>query len=354
MKLHIGNIIKRLHKDVQENILIIEKTAMESGDEVYLVGGPLRDLLLNRDNIDIDIVVKNDGIQFATLLVKKIGGELTLYKERLTASLSLPNHKHIDIATMRTEVYDYPGALPKVKPTSEILKDLGRRDFTINAMAIRLNTKSEEDIIDPFNGYSDLQTSLIRILHQKSFIDDPTRIYRAIRFEVRFGFKIEEQTFKALKNALSLNVLKTISGQRCLKELNLFLAEENPFQMIKRAYELGAISSIISDQKSLDDTRIVFERIQGQKQINQESKRLLMLTSLFIHHTPSEITNLAEYFGMTKKQRNDILDTKLLLNLLKESPSKLPNIIKRYSDQARMLAYLITYDQSLLPYIKVQ
>jgi hypothetical protein len=98
----------------------------------------------------------------------------------------------------------------------------------------------------------------------------------------------------------------------------------------------------------------VFERIQGQKQINQESKRLLMLTSLFIHHTPSEITNLAEYFGMTKKQRNDILDTKLLLNLLKESPSKLPNIIKRYSDQARMLAYLITYDQSLLPYIKVQ
>ncbi len=351
MKIHIGNILGKLRSNVQEYIAIIEKTAAELKTEVYLVGGPLRDLLLNRDNIDIDIVVKDDGIEFATLLVNKTGGVLSLYKERLTASISLQDNLHIDIATMRTETYDHPGALPRVQPTSDIVEDLSRRDFTINAMAVRLNTNGEEDILDPFKGYADLTSSIIRVLHLKSFIDDPTRIYRAIRFETRFGFKIEDQTLKAMKTALSNNALKTVSGQRCIKEINLYLAEKNPFPVIKRAYELGVMSNVISDRKALDEIKDIFDRIEKKDKLDQENKRALMLTSLFIHHTPNEITNLSSYFGMTKKQRSTIIDTKLLLNLLKDSPSRLDSIIKRYGDHARMLAYLITDNKSLLPYI---
>jgi tRNA nucleotidyltransferase (CCA-adding enzyme) len=352
MKINIGNILEKLRSNVQEYIAIIEKTAAELNTEVYLVGGPLRDLLLNRDNIDIDIVVKNDGIEFAALLVNKTGGTLTLHKERLTASISLQDDSHIDIATMRTETYDRPGALPRVQPTSDIVRDLSRRDFTINAMAIRLNKSNEEEIVDPFKGYADLKSSIIRILHSKSFVDDPTRIYRAIRFETRFGFKIEDQTLKAMKTALSNNALKTISGQRCIKEINLYLAEKNPFPVIKRAYELGVMLNVISDHKALDEIKDIFDRIEKEGRLDQENKRLLMLTALFIHHTPNEITNLSSYFGMTKKQRSTIIDTKLLMNLLKDSPSRLDSIIKRYGDHARMLAYLITNNKSLLPYIQ--
>ena len=353
MKIHIGNSIKKLHKEVQEYIAAIDTTAGELNTEVYLVGGPLRDLLLNRDTADVDIAVKNDGIQFAALLANKLHAPLTLHKERLTASIVMPGNLHIDIATMRTETYDHPGALPRVQPASDIVQDLARRDFTINAMAVRLNTAGkQEEIIDPFKGYADLGSSVIRFLHVKSFVDDPTRIFRAIRFETRFGFTIEEQTLKYLKTALSGSALKTISGQRCIKEINLYLAEENPFTVIKRAYELGSMSTVIPDAGALEEIGEIFGKIEKEQRVARENKRVLMLTALFLHHTPNEITNLSSYFGMTKKQRSAILDTKLLLNLLKESPATLDSVIKRYSDHARMLAYLITSNKSLLPHLQ--
>ena len=353
MKIHIGNIIKKLHNEVQNYIAAIEETAGELNTEVYLVGGPLRDLLLKRNTIDVDIAVKNDGIQFAALLANNLRAPLTMHKERLTATIVMPGNLHIDVATMRTETYDNPGALPRVQPASDIVQDLARRDFTINAMAVRLNTKSkQEEIIDPFKGYADLESSVIRFLHVKSFIDDPTRIFRAIRFETRLGFTIEDQTLKHLKTALSNNALKTISGQRCIKEINLYLAEENPFPVIKRAYELGSLSTVISDARVLEEIRDIFGRIEKEQRVDRENKRVLMLTALFLHHTPNEITNLSSYFGMTKKQRSVILDTKLLLNLLKDSPATLDSVIKRYSDHARMLAYLITSNKSLLPHLQ--
>ncbi len=352
MKIHLGNSIRKLRDEVQERIATIEKTARELNTEVYLVGGPLRDLLLNKDNIDIDIAVKDNGIEFATLLVNKIGGVLTMHKERLTASILLSDNLHIDVATMRTETYDRPGALPRVQPAPDIVTDLSRRDFTINAMAVRLHTGGEEEIVDPFKGYADLQSSVIRFLHVKSFIDDPTRIYRSIRFETRFGFTIEEQTLKHMKTALSGNALKTISGQRSIKEINLYLAEKHPFPIIKRAYDLGVMHNVISDPKALEEIKGIFSRIEKEQGLDHENKRSLMLTALFLHHTPNEITNLSSYFGMTKKQRSAIIDTKLLLNLLKDSPSMLESVIKRYNDHARTLAYLITSNKALLPHLK--
>ena len=354
MKIRIGNVLKKLPAEIQAYIPIIKQTADELGTEVYLVGGPVRDLLLKRNHIDLDIMVKDDGIRFATLLAGRTGRNLTVYRERLTATVELPDNGHIDVATMRTETYDHPGVLPRVEATSDITRDLSRRDFTINAMAVQLNAGDQAELIDPFNGHDDLTLSLIRFLHPRSFIDDPTRIYRAIRFEVRFGFKIEDHTLKALKTAVSGNALKTISGQRQVKEFNLYLREPNPFLFINKAYELGAMAGIVSDHKALESIKKMFDKIMKEKNLNGENRRCLLFASLFLHHDTNEITNMAGHFGMTKKQRSTIIDTKLLMNILREDPSRLNSIIKRYGDHARMLAYIITDNKLLLPYISQQ
>ncbi len=351
MKVPLEKTIKNLSREVQEHLAAIVKAAEETKTDLYLVGGPLRDLLLHRNTIDIDIVVREDGLKFAAFLAGRTGGVLTLYKERLTASIALHGGLHIDVATMRSERYEHPGALPRVQAAPDIVQDLSRRDFTINAMAVRLAPGHEEELIDPFHGYTDLQSSVIRILHPKSFLDDPTRIYRAIRFESRFGFTIEEQTLRHLKTAVSGNALKTVSGQRCIKEINLYLAEEQPFPVIRRAYELGVLHDIITDPGVLDDIRDVFGKIQLEQRLDSKDRKLLMLTVLFLHRTPNDITNLSGYYGMTRKQRNVILDTKLLLSHLRENPSTLGSVIRRYSDHARMLAYLITSNTMLEPYL---
>lgn len=351
MKVPLEKTIKNLSKEVQEHLAAIVKAAEETKTDLYLVGGPLRDLLLHRNTIDIDIVVREDGLKFAAFLAGRTGGILTLYKERLTATVALSKGLHIDVATMRSEIYDRPGALPRVQPASDIVQDLSRRDFTINAMAVRLSSNPEEELIDPFHGYEDLQSSVLRFLHTKSFIDDPTRIYRAIRFETRFGFTMEEQTLSHLKTAVSGNALKTVSGQRCIKEINLYLAEEQPFPVIRRAYALGVLHDIITDPRALDEIREVFVRIQNEQRLDTQGRKLLMLAALFLHRSPNEITNLAGYYGLTRKQRSAIVDTKLLLNLLKDKPATLDSVIKRYSDHARMLAYLITSNESLEPYL---
>ncbi len=354
MKINTKNILSKLPDNIREYISIIKQTAEKINTVVYLIGGPVRDLLLNRKSIDLDIMVKDDALKFATLFASKSGGNLTIYKERLTATVAIPGSNSVDIAAMRTETYDRPGALPGVRSTSDIVKDLSRRDFTINAMALKLDAPDSTELVDPFNGYSDLKASVIRFLHSRSFIDDPTRIYRAIRFEIRFGFTIEEQTLKALKNAVSNNALKTISGQRCIKEINIYLKEKDPFVFINRAYEVGAMSNIISDHKALDDIGNTFKKIKNKKILNEEDKKLLLFASLFIHRTPNEVTNMAGYFGMTRKQRHTIIDTKLLVNILGGNPSKFDSIIKRYGNHARLLAYIITGDKLLLPYIKLQ
>lgn len=351
MKIQISNVVKKLPAGIQNYLPLIQETAAELNTEVYLVGGPVRDLLLKRSHIDLDIMVRDDGIRFATLLFAKTGGDLTTYRERLTATIALPDAGHIDIATMRTEVYDRPGALPRVEATSDINRDLSRRDFTINAMAVLLTADGKADLIDPFKGHEDLTSSLIRFLHPKSFVDDPTRIYRAIRFEVRFGFMMEDHTLKALKTAVSGNALKTVSGQRCIKEINLYLVEQDPFPFISRAYELGVLHGIVSDRQALDGIQGSFDRIKKEKKLTPETRQCLLFASLFLHLGTSEITNLAGIFGMTRKQRNTILDTKLLMHVLKTDPSRFETIIRRYGDHARQLAYIITDNKLLLPYI---
>ena len=207
-------------------IEIVGTIADELKIKAYIVGGPVRDKLLGMSNYDLDFVVEGDGIKFAEVLNKKLKGKLITYKAFGTATIELKG-KRIDVVTARKESYKYPAAYPIVKPGA-IKDDLFRRDFTINSMALAIDKKGLGRLVDFYGGQKDLTKGVIRVLHDKSFMDDPTRIFRAVRFSVRFGFKIEPHTKKLMKEAVLDGFLGEVNAGRIRKEMELFLKEKNP------------------------------------------------------------------------------------------------------------------------------
>ncbi len=222
----------------------------EIGDElnfpVFMVGGIARDLFLGIKNYDLDIVVEGDGIKFARELIGDSGGRIKSHEKFGTAIVILSDGFKIDVATARREFYEYPAAFPKVE-LSSIKKDLYRRDFTINAMAIQLNQKYFGKLIDFFGGQKDLSLGIIRVLYNLSFVEDPARIIRAIRFEQRYNFKMDRTTEDFLKKAIDDKLLSRLRKKRISEELILILKEENPLKSLKRMEELGALKYILPD-----------------------------------------------------------------------------------------------------------
>jgi tRNA nucleotidyltransferase (CCA-adding enzyme) len=207
--------------------------ARAHGLEVYLIGGPVRDLLLKLPNVDLDITVEGNAIRLADSFADLYrGAQVTRYPAFKTATVHLPDGTAVDFATARKETYVRGGAFPAVKP-SGIKDDLFRRDFTVNAMAISIDPKTWGRLYDPFGGKADLFLKRIRVLHKKSFLDDPTRILRAARFKARLGFRIEAKTLKLLKSAVRIKVLDTIKPQRYLKDFNKILKEPKSLEAIR-------------------------------------------------------------------------------------------------------------------------
>ena len=236
-----------MREQLPENVYQLLRDMGETGDEmgwsVFVVGGFVRELLIQRSNLDVDIVVEGDGIAFAYALAESEGGEVRRHRRFGTATVTLPDGFKVDIATSRTETYAHPGALPSVEPGS-IKDDLRRRDFTINALAIELNGDRFGELVDFFHGRSDLQNGYVRILHDLSFVDDPTRIFRAVRFEGRYGFSIEPHTEKLLEKSAAGGYLKRISGHRLRNEILLILKEENPVPAIRRLAHFDLVRHI--------------------------------------------------------------------------------------------------------------
>jgi len=213
---------------------------------VFMVGGFVRDLFLEIKNYDLDIVVEGEGIKFARELGKELGGRVRSYEKFGTAIVILTDGFKIDVATARREFYEYPAAFPKVE-LSSIKKDLYRRDFTINAMAIQLNEKYFGKLIDFFGGQKDLRKGIIRVLYNLSFVEDPARIIRAIRFEQRYNFKMDRTTEDFLKKAIDDKLLSRLRKKRITEELILILKEENPLKSLKRMEKLGALKYILPE-----------------------------------------------------------------------------------------------------------
>ncbi|UCD18840.1 MAG: CCA tRNA nucleotidyltransferase [candidate division WOR-3 bacterium] len=198
---------------------------VKSEYHAYLVGGYVRDSTLGRESIDIDVVVEGNAIAAARKLNEKIKGKIVAHVEFGTASINVDKLR-VDLASARTEKYQSPAHLPHVFP-STIVEDLNRRDFTINAIAMSISRENFGEIFDPFEGLADIKRKLIRILHRNSFIDDPTRIFRALRYKNRFGFKLEDDTERLMREAVKEGMVKKLSGQRILNELNLIFAEDS-------------------------------------------------------------------------------------------------------------------------------
>jgi len=225
------DLAKKFPKGILDVIKLVGRTADREGEPAYIVGGPVRDLLLNVPNYDMDFVVEGDAIEFAEILTRALKGHLKIHKPFRTATISYKEFR-IDVVTARTESYKRPGAYPDVMPGT-IKEDLFRRDFTINAMAVSINKENFGELVDFYNGFKDLKKGIIRVMHDKSFIDDPTRIFRAVRFSARFDFKIEPHTRGLIKKAILAGLLGEVNRGRIRKEIELFLKEKNPLKCLE-------------------------------------------------------------------------------------------------------------------------
>jgi len=235
--------IQKLPSNLQIILEEIKKVVAQTNSSVYLVGGFVRDLLLGVPTTDLDIVVEGDGLSFAEDLSKQLQSKrLILHKPFGTAHLELKDGIHIDIAGTRREEYDFPGALPLVEESS-LKDDLFRRDFTINSMALCLNQDCVGEVIDYYGGFRDLEQGQIRFLHNLSFIDDPTRILRAIRFAGRYGFKLAKITNDAMFTAIEAGVFSKVSSERFTEELMLIYSEPNYQIMGQKSIATGVLSN---------------------------------------------------------------------------------------------------------------
>lgn len=243
---------ERLADHIMDRLRRIGQVADQLAFEAYVVGGFVRDLFLYRRNEDIDIVIEGDGIAFARTYAKAYGARIHSHKAFGTAVIIFEDGYKIDVATARLEYYRSPAALPDVEMSS-IKLDLFRRDFTINTLCIHLNPSHFGYLIDFFQAQKDLKDKAIRVLHNLSFVEDPTRVFRALRFEQRFGFTIGKLTSHLIDNAVKMDFFKRLSGRRMFSEIRLILEEENPTPAIARMNDFDLLKvihpSIVLDAK---------------------------------------------------------------------------------------------------------
>lgn len=230
-------------KETQERLIKIGEIAENFGYNAFLVGGVVRDLILKKPNYDIDIVIEGDCHRMVQAISKLLKCKVVEHKKFGTASLIFSDGKKIDLATARIEYYPSPASMPSVEWGSLKL-DLYRRDFTINTLAVKLNPGSYGNLIDYFGGLRDIKEGIIRVIHNLSFVEDPTRVFRALRFEARFNFKISKHTLYLIKNAIKMEVFSLIKGPRILNEIELIFQEEELIKIMDRIHELDLIKYI--------------------------------------------------------------------------------------------------------------
>ncbi|MFH1406641.1 MAG: CCA tRNA nucleotidyltransferase [Candidatus Omnitrophota bacterium] len=260
--LNIAKDIRRnLPAEIQNILKKIGSIADASNFKAYIVGGFVRDLLLGVKNLDVDIAAEPNAIALAQIFAKKFKCQAVFHKRFGTATVMLPSGLKLDFATARTEYYEHPAALPVVEFAS-IKEDLTRRDFTINAMAARLNRKEFGELMDFHSGLTDLREKKIRVLHDLSFVEDPTRVFRAVRFEQRYHFKIEPHTEHLINTAAGLGMLSKTGKQRIRDEIILLLKEPDPLNCVIRMSELHELRFLHPKINFTKETARLFSSIK--------------------------------------------------------------------------------------------
>jgi tRNA nucleotidyltransferase (CCA-adding enzyme) len=210
---------------------------------VFLVGGSVRDILLGAQSFDVDIAVEGDAIAFARELARLLRGRLRAHEKFGTAVVIYGEEARVDVVTTRTEFYDAPAALPSVEHAT-ILEDLFRRDFTVNAMAVSLRPDDFGRLVDPFGGRRDLAERRLRVLHNLSFVDDPTRIFRAVRYESRLGFRMDEHAVSLAHSCIEMGLFDDLSATRLREELVAILDEVDAPRSLLRLAEIGVAAAV--------------------------------------------------------------------------------------------------------------
>jgi tRNA nucleotidyltransferase (CCA-adding enzyme) len=305
---------ERFPERVRTLLLEFGRVGDQLGYPVYAVGGFVRDLLMGVENFDLDIVVEGDGIQFAEEFEKRFPCRIRTHKKFGTAIILFSDGLKVDVATARLEIYDAPAALPVVEKGS-IKMDVYRRDFTINTLAIQLNPAGFGVLIDFFGGVKDIKEKVIRVLHNLSFVEDPTRIFRAIRFEQRLGFQIAKHTQNLMKSSVKMGFMERLSGGRVFSELVLILQEDNPVPALKRMKDFDLLRFLHSRLTFDDEAERLFERIHHVISwfdllfLEERYDRWLMyLCGLLDFLSAEEAEAVCRRFSMSEKLRNRVLE----------------------------------------------
>ncbi|MGD1973046.1 MAG: CBS domain-containing protein [Desulfobacterales bacterium] len=254
---------ERLSTDLIKRLQQIGEVADDIGCEAFVVGGFVRDLFLYRQDEDLDIVIEGEGIAFARKYAKLVGARIHTHEKFGTAVIIFPDGFKIDVASARMEYYKFPAALPVVEMSS-IKLDLYRRDFTINTLAIQLNPDKFGTLIDFFAARKDIKEKIIRILHNLSFVEDPTRVFRAIRFEQRFEFTIGKLTAGLISNAVAMDFFRGLSGKRVFTELRLIMEEKNSVSAIMRLKDFDLLKVI---HPSINLDKILIALLKSVKEV---------------------------------------------------------------------------------------
>lgn len=296
MRQDILDLMARLPEDIQLLLEAVRDTAKEERCAVYLVGGFVRDLLLMVPTQDLDFVVEGRGGSFARALMQRIQkGELTLHAQFGTARITFQDGTHLDIASTRWEYYAFPGALPQVEESC-LRDDLFRRDFTMNAMAINLNGDRFGELVDYYGGLRDLQQGEVRFLHNLSFIDDPTRMLRAIRFSTRYSFRLAKETLEALHTALEADVLNKLSIERFTEEIMLILREEKYLAMGQMLIRTGVFQAWFGEEYPWN-----FDLNDAHAEWSLEMRWLVCISRI----DPTAMENMLERLRLTKSLRDE-------------------------------------------------
>ncbi|UYO99143.1 CBS domain-containing protein [Oceanotoga sp. DSM 15011] len=309
-KFNVFNISQLMKERLPKRIMNLLRLFGAFGSELkmhtYVVGGFVRDLLLNLENYDIDIVVEGDANKYGKYVAEQLMIKYIPHKKFNTCSLYFKDGFRIDVATARTEYYEAPAELPKVE-VSTIKKDLYRRDFSINTMAIRINQETFGMLLDFFTSKSDLENKIIRTLYPLSFVEDPTRILRAIRFEQRYGFKINKQTEDYLRRTVEGNYLEKVTGPRLREEIEKILKEPNPLKAIKRMGEFKIITHLFpytyytpTLEKDVEKLFEYYEIIKHKAPIyTYKVRKLHLLFYILLQYTPNNsLKEIQQRYGL--------------------------------------------------------
>jgi len=372
-----------LPESLQQLLFRARDVANDLGYSLYIVGGFVRDLLLGLPNLDLDLVVEGDAIQLARRLAPEIGGRVVSHSRFGTAKIILDADRSmrnsdaqsiplaLDFVTARTEFYERPSVLPQVERSS-IKQDLYRRDFTINTMAICLDRVRYGELLDFYGGERDLGDRRIRVLHNLSFVEDPTRILRAVRFEQRLGFLIEERTSELIDDAIDL--LDHVTGERLRHELYLLLSEAQPEGSLERLSRMGALEHIHPSLHYSREMSPLFARLRGRfhawpatrvetddkvwestdygddegVEVHAPTLGLCYLALLCSTMTPQQIESFSEHLRISRgdaKFLYEVIKLRELLNALAAKamlPSGIYRLLSPFSRESRFVLSVLT------------